>query len=90
MSTAPPPAHIASRLMLMSKELRGEAERHKGTLHDQLCRASRQLTYAYPKAFSPDPDQRAEARAMVDGAVDYLVTVITHRTEHELAKGNLP
>lgn len=89
MKNAPQPALIASRLVFMAKELRGEADRHKGTLHDQLCRASRQLTYAYPKAFSPDPDQRAEAHALVDGAVDYLVTVITHRTEHELAKGNL-
>jgi hypothetical protein len=78
---------LASRLVFMAKQLRGEADRHQGELRADLIRASRQLTYAFTGAYSKDPDRQAVTAALHDGAVDYLVNVISARTDRELSKG---
>jgi hypothetical protein len=79
---------LASRLVFMAKQLRGEADRWPGIRGDHLKRGARQLTYAFPKAYSKDPDQRAEAEALLEGAIEFLVATITARTNHALTKGN--
>jgi hypothetical protein len=78
---------LGGRLMFLAKELRLESNRHTGKTRAELLRGSRQLSYAYTAAFSKDPDLRAQAEALVDGAIDYLVDVITTRTDRELTEG---
>lgn len=78
---------LASRLVFMAKQLRGEADRHTGEVRADLIRAARQCTYAFTAAYSTDPEQRDVTAALLDGAVDYLVNVITARTDRELTKG---
>lgn len=78
---------LASQLMFMSAQFRTEAELHRGDRRDQLLHGSRQLTCAFHNAYSTDPRRRDETVALVEGAIDYLVGVITARTEHQLTKG---
>ncbi len=84
------PTRLAARLHFMAKQLRGEADRHQGEQRDQLIRASRQCSYSFPMAYSKDPETQAVAASILDGAIDYLVDVMTARTERELTKGTTP
>lgn len=81
------PFQLASRMVWLAKQLRGEADRQSGEIRVDLIRASSQLIYAHRAAFVTDPERRAEVDALVQGAIDYLVDVVTQRTERELARG---
>lgn len=78
---------LAARVRFMAQQLTGEAQRQHGDKRTDLQRAARQLNYAWRGAYSTDPQQRAVTEALLDGAIDYLVDVITARTERELTEG---
>lgn len=81
---------LAARLHFMARQLNGEAHRHHGEAREQLMRAAAQTRAAFAWAYSRDPEKRASAEAILDGAIDYLVDVMTARTERELTRGITP
>lgn len=78
---------LASRLMFLAAQCRGEAERQTPALRDELLAQSRQLSYAMHSAYSKDPDVQQQAVALVEATIDHLVDAVTARTERELTKG---
>lgn len=72
--------------MFMAQQCRGEAQRQRGAIRDELIGRSRMLSHAMRSAYSTDPDQRAEVVMLIDGAIDCLVDVMTARAD-QLTKG---
>lgn len=84
------PTQLAARLMWAAKELRSEALRWSGDRKDTLVHASRQASWAYRSAFSPNPEDVRAASALLDAAVKLLGDVIIARFERELANRETP
>ena len=81
----------AARLLMLARELRGEADRWTDpAVRVPLMTGSSQLLYAVASAYSNRPDRIAEVDALAEAAINILVTRMTQRAERELAKGATP